>query len=91
MSAPAPHARGPAQRLLRGARLFPLSDKACRCDGGNIEVVKILLANQADVNQPDTFNQVPTFRPCLVCYLLARSCSRRNTCVVVWSKRRRNA
>jgi hypothetical protein len=58
VSAPAPHARGPAQRLLRGARLFPLSDKACRSDGGNIEVVKILLANQADVNQPDMFNKV---------------------------------
>jgi hypothetical protein len=37
---------------------FPLNDMLCRCDGGNIEVVKILLANQADVNQPDTFNQV---------------------------------
>ena len=30
----------------------------CRCDGGNVEVVKILLASQADVNQPDMFNKV---------------------------------
>ena len=30
----------------------------CRCDGGNVEVVRILLASQADVNQPDMFNKV---------------------------------
>jgi ankyrin repeat protein len=45
----------------------------CRCDGGKPEVVKILLDAQADVNQPDTFNQVR--RPGPVLRVWSYSCS----------------
>jgi len=36
----------------------------CRCDGGNVEIVKILLASEADPNQPDMFNKVGKLCKC---------------------------
>ena len=67
---PGAPAIAPAIACRAPARRAPLSPErrgvACRCDGGNVEVVKILLANQADVNQPDMFNKVRG-HPCPAC------------------------